>query len=178
MTPVVRQTMATRDLVEVIVSTTGKDLARVADVLARGAVVQGGSRLRWEAVRCEGEALTAMLATFPDPDPNRPFRAGACTGVRLRAGKHVVELPREVASETRLFQRRSFWDTLMRIAGDSAPEYLDYSYKLRSDQYRIHLNADELERLRTAADLLRYSGIAAQIRTLPFECVEFSVRYP
>lgn len=178
MTPVVNQTMPVRELVEVILSTTGKDVGRVQDVLRRGGVVQGGSRFRWQGFDAAGADVSTLLALFPDPDPGRPFRADRCIGVKLRAGLHVVELPWQVAAEKRMFRRRSFWDALMETASRGPVEYVGYSYRLRGDEYRMKVSSGELARLREAAALLRYSGLAAQVIRLDFEWVELVVQFP
>jgi hypothetical protein len=178
MTPVVTQSMPLRDVVEAILATTGKDVVRVRDILRRGAVVQGASRLRWEPLSAEEEDIAGLLRSFPDPDQSRRFAAERCIGVRLRAGRQTVELPRQVAAERRLLKRRSFWDALMEIGLRTAPEYVDYSYRLRADEYRVALSPSDLRQLQQAADLLRYSGLAAQIRLLGIEAIEYSVRFP
>ena len=178
MTPVVNQTMPVRELVEVILSTTGKDAGRVQDVLQRGGVVQGGSRFRWQGFDAAPADVSALLASFPDADPSRPFRADRCIGAKLRAGLHVVELPRQVAAEKRLFRRRSFWDALMEVASRGPLEYAGYSYRLRGDEYRMKMSSAELARLREAAALLRYSGLTAQVIRLDFECLELVVQFP
>jgi hypothetical protein len=178
MTPVVNRTMPARELVEVILATTGKDRGRVSDVLARGAVVQGASRFRWPGLNVEATELDALLATFPDPDPRRPFRRDACIGVRLRAGAQALELPREVASRRRFLKRRSLWDALMELADVRPPKYIDYSYRTRSDDYRLPLANAEAEAIREAAGLLAYSGLAAHVRGVAIDCIEYSVRFP
>jgi hypothetical protein len=170
--------MPVRDLVEVILSATGKDAGRVQDVLHRGAVVQGGSRFRWQGIDAVAEDLASLLATFPDPDPKRLFRAERCIGAKLRAGLHVVELPKQIAAEKRLFRHRSFWDALMEAAERGPVEYTDYSYRLRGDEYRMKVSSAELIRLREAAALLRYSGLAAQVIRVDFDCLELVVQFP
>lgn len=176
MTPVIVQTMPVRDLVEVIVATTGKNADRVAEVLSRGAVVQGASRFRWEPLTPDASALARILSGFPDPDPSRAFRPEACVAVRLVAGRHVLELPKETAAARRFLRRRSFWDAVMRVA--RTPEYIDYSYRLRCDEYRTALTADESAGLIAAAELLRYPGVARQVRSVGAERVEYLVRFP
>jgi hypothetical protein len=178
MTPVVTQGMPLRDVVQAILATTGKDVVRVRDILRRGAVVQGASRLRWEPLAAEDQDVIEFLRLFPDPDPSRRFAAERCIGVRLRAGRQTIELPRQVAAERRWLKRRSFWDTLMEMASRAALEYVDYSYRTRADEYRVTVSPSDLRELRQAADLLRYSGLTAQIRLLGIEAIEYSVRFP
>ena len=178
MTPVVNQTMPVRELIEVIVSVTGKDLARVCEVLHRGGVVQGASRFRWQPFEAAEADVNALLVEFPDPDPARRFNAERCTGARLRSGLHLVEVTKQVASERRLLKRRSFWDTLMSIAGSGSPEYIGYSYRLRADEYRVRVSVGQAALLREEVGLVKYSGLVSQIRALDVEWVEFVVSYP
>lgn len=178
MTPVVNQTMPVRDLVEVVLSTTGKDLARVSEVLLRGAVVQGASRYRWESLKAGQAELSALLRTFPDPDPSRVFRADACIGVRFRLGRQVIEVPRKIASERRLLKRRSFWDTVIALVDGAALEYLDYSYRLRADEYRLVLTRPDVEVLKEAARLLRYSTLITQMTEASMDSLDYLVHYP
>jgi len=47
LTPVVVQEMALRELIEHVLGVTGKDEARIRDLLLRGTLVSGASRFRW-----------------------------------------------------------------------------------------------------------------------------------
>src|SRR6516162_9046880 len=78
LTPVVVQEMAVRDLIEHVLGVTGKDEARIRDLLLRGTLVSGASRFRWTGWEAAPDGLREMLATFPDPDPLRAFAAAAC----------------------------------------------------------------------------------------------------
>lgn len=149
-TPVVTQRLPFRDLVEVILGSAGKDAGRVREVLQRGAVVQGASRFRWEPVSAEPDELAALLETFPSADPSRPFRADQCFAVRIRTGSQVVEMSRESASRRGLFRRRSLWDELMALTEGATLEYIDYSYRVKADVYRLRLKHSNHELLQTA----------------------------
>ena len=46
-TPVVVQEMPVRELVEYMLGVTGKDEARIRELLLRGSLVSGASRFRW-----------------------------------------------------------------------------------------------------------------------------------
>ena len=48
LSPVVVEQMPLAELVELILSATGKSLARVCEVLRRGVLVAGASRFRWQ----------------------------------------------------------------------------------------------------------------------------------
>ena len=72
-TPVVVQEMPVGELVEYMLGVTGKDEARIRELLLRGSLVSGASRFRWTGWDAGLENLRELLATFPDPDPSRPF---------------------------------------------------------------------------------------------------------
>ena len=72
-TPVVVREMPMRELVEHMLGVIGKDKARVHELLLRGTLVSGASRFRWIGWDASREAIEEMLASFPDPDPARPF---------------------------------------------------------------------------------------------------------
>ena len=71
---------AVRELVEHMLGVAGKDEARIREMLLRGTLVSGASRFRWVGWDAEPESLRALLATFPDAEPERPFDAGAASG--------------------------------------------------------------------------------------------------
>lgn len=178
MTPVVNQTIPLRELVWIILACSGKDCERVREMLLRGAVVQGASRFRWASLAADSGDLATLLRGYPDPDASRAFSAERCLGARLRAGAQSIELPRRIAAERRLLKRRSFWDELIAAAERNVPEYVDYSYSLRADEYRLRPTPAGLTALRESASLLRYSGLAAQVQSAPVDWIEYSVRFP
>ncbi len=178
MTAVVSQTIKMRDLVEIILATTGKDGQRVQELLKRGAVVQGASRFRWQSLVARDEDLDSVLRTFPDADPSRQFCAEHCIAARIHAGRQTIELPREVAAERRFLKRHTFWGELIAVASRSPLVYLDYSYRTRTDEYRASLTLDDVKALQKAAPLLRHSSLIAQVQQSALESVDYLVRYP
>src|SRR5579863_3750057 len=123
-TPVVVQEMPLRDLVEHMLGVTGKDEARVRDMLLRGTLVSGASRFRWTGWEADKESIRVLLAAFPDPDPARAFIASQCTRVVLRGPRQPITIPRDAAERrgviSSLLRRKSFWDHLMSIAESGA----------------------------------------------------------
>src|ERR1043166_6844350 len=95
LTPVVAREMPLRELVEYMLGVTGKDEARVRELLLRGTLVSGASRFRWVGWDADPQALRELFATFPDPDPARPFTPPRCLRAILRGGRQPIEIPRE-----------------------------------------------------------------------------------
>jgi hypothetical protein len=174
MTPVVVREMPVREVVELMLAVTGKNAARVRELLLRGTLVSGASRFRWEGLPAESEAIEALLASFPDADPSLEFRAAACFHMVLRGPAVRIDVPIEAASRRGFLQRRSFHDELLELA--VAPVYVDYSYKERADRYHVRLTAEQVKGLRAAAPLLRYPTLAAQVRGAAFDVIELFVR--
>src|SRR5215831_9669117 len=94
-TPVVAREMPLRELVEYMLGVTGKDEARVRELLLRGTLVSGASRFRWSGWEADVAAITELLGTFPDPEPARLFAGENCVRAVLRGGRQPVEIPRE-----------------------------------------------------------------------------------
>jgi len=176
LTPVVVQEMAMRDLIEHVLGVTGKDEARICDLLMRGTLVSGASRFRWAGWEAEAKGLAEVLATFPDPEPHRAFVPAACVRAFLRGGRQAIDITREAGDRKGMFQRRSFWDDLMAVMGLTAPVYLGYSYRDRADRYQRDFTHAETELLRGVCDGLRYSTLRDQVRTVAFTHAELLVK--
>src|SRR5262245_35923567 len=91
-TQVVSQEMAVRDLVEYMLGVTGKDESRVRELLLRGTLVSGASRFRWQGLDAAPEEIRTLLASFPDPEPERPFISGHCIRAIFRGGRAAIEI--------------------------------------------------------------------------------------
>jgi hypothetical protein len=174
-TQVVSQEMAVRDLVEHMLGVTGKDESRVRELLLRGTLVSGASRFRWEGWDAAPEDVRSLLATFPDPEPDRPFSAEHCIHAILRGGRSAIEIPRQAGIQKPLFRRRSFWDLLMAEAAAEKTTYAGYSYRERADCYRIEFPFTVTERLRAGSRVLKYSTLRRQILNGGFTCAELFV---
>lgn len=173
LTRVAVQQMPMRELLERMLGLTGKDEAAVSRVLARGSLVSGAIRMRWERLEATPQELLPLLAQFPDSDPTRVFRPEASSGVILSADHYKIEIPRDVATPRRLLKRRSYWDSLMEVA--TAPpqlQYMEYSYRLRSDRYRRTLLVDETKWLKLEIEYLTHQGLARQILETDFRILE------
>jgi hypothetical protein len=179
LTPVVVQEMPVRELVEHLLAVTGKDETRIRDLLLRGALVSGASRFRWTGLDADARGLRALLATFPDPDPSRPFAASRCVRAVLRGPRQPIAIPREIGERRgfrdRIFRRASFWDRLMEIVASGSPGYNGYSYGNRADIFQVALDGPYAQRLRAASHLVRYTALEAQIRNTPIDSIELYV---
>jgi hypothetical protein len=171
LTPVVAQDLPVRELVDFVLALAGKDEARILEILSRGALVSGGSRLRWQGWKPRLEDLRELLATFPDPDPGVRFSAERCIRASLRGGHRPIEAAREALQTGRV---GGFWEALMAAAGP-APSYAGYYYRERADLFVRDLNTEEIAAIRTAAAAVRFGTLREQIRTIAFTSVEFYV---
>ena len=174
LTPVVVREMRVSELVEMMLAVYGKDTVRIAGCLERGAFVSGASRLRWEGWEPNAAALAALLQSFPDDDPQRPFDPTRCLRAIFRSASQHVEVERAVALRRRLFQRRTFWDALMQLIASGPLEYLCYDYRQRSDRYRCQLSPAAIAGLLENARL-RYQALEEQLRRLRVDAVDLDV---
>ena len=172
LTPVVAQELPVRDLIEHILSVTGKDEARIRELLRRGTLVSGASRFRWAGWEADAEGLSQMLATFPDADPARPFAADLCVRAILRGTRQSVEITREMGMRRGLFQRGTFWDLLMEVATAAPAAYAGYSYRDRADHYVREFAPAEIARIRAASDAVKFSTLRERIRSAGFAVAE------
>jgi hypothetical protein len=153
-TPVVAREMSADELVLRILGVTGKDANRVREILLRGSVVAGASRIRWSSVTADEVTVREFLVRFPDPDPLRPFDAGRCVEIVLAEGLRRVSIDAEAARKRRWFQRASFWDVLLQAIPH--PAYHEYSYKDSADVYRTILTTEQRSAIQGGLRLLTF----------------------
>ena len=136
--PVVRQTFRLSELLDMILSVTGKDVPRIQKILRTGTVVFHFYRYRWDAIEADAADLAAALHSFPDADPSRPFDPAHCTAVLLDTGAQFPpEWKRQDASRKRFLRRRSFWDLLLELAAAGPLIYAGYSYDRKADVHGL-----------------------------------------
>ncbi len=174
-TQVLVQEMPVRELVELMLGLTGKDPGRVRELLLRGTLVSGGSRFRWTGWDAEIAALESLLATFPDPEPKRPFAGERAVCAVLRGPGCRIEVTREAGAPRRFLHARSFWAVLMELAAAGAPRYLEYSYKHRADCYRVEPAPAAAALLRENAGALKYSTLESQVRQAAVDSIDLYV---
>ena len=154
--PVKRQTFRLRELVDMVLSVTGRDLPRVQQILRTGTVVYHFYRYKWQGFDADPGELQQLLAEFPADfpigDPRRKFTPQTCIVTILESatpGRAPVEIERAAARKRPLFAARSFWDCLLALAdsektpGQQIPEYAGYSFARRGDLYRMALTAEQ-----------------------------------
>lgn len=153
--PLVRQSFTFNELLDMILSVTGKDAERIRQILRSGTVVFHFYRYWWQGFEVSGGELAPLLGSFPDPDPTRAFRSEHCTVALIEDGaappRLLIEVERAAASRTSLFRRRSFWDALLSAAAAGAAGYHGYSYARRGDAYRVELTEEHRATLIAAA---------------------------
>jgi hypothetical protein len=168
--PVVRQTFRLHELIDMLLGVTGKDLARIQQILRSGTIVFHFYRYWWEGFEAEAGELAAVLARFPDAEPSRAFRAEACTAVLLESGAHnrpPVEIAQAAAARKPLFRSRSFWDCFLLLAAEQVPAYRDYSHARRADLYELRLTPQQSAFLAAEATRLAGRELRATQRHLP-----------
>jgi hypothetical protein len=177
--PVVRQAFSPNELLDMILSVTGKDVGRVQQILHSGTVVFHFYRYWWHGFEVSEAELEQRLASFPDAGPSRPFRAGQCALALIEDNRTpprpLIEINRAAASHTGLFRRRSFWDELLAAAAAGPLEYDGYSYSRHADLYRLQLSVEQLTVLVTAAskaprNLRRELGALERASGIVFAC--------
>ena len=153
--PVVRQSFRPEQLLDMVLSVTGKDAVRIKQILRSGTVVFHFYRYWWSGFDIDQSELAGLLARFPDPDPSREFRPAECTMVAIESGatppRPTIEIAKQAISRSGLFRRRSFWDALLAELSSSPVGYQGYSFGHRADLYRLDLSNEARTRLAAAA---------------------------
>ena len=169
--PIVRQTFRIEELLDMILSVTGKDAARVMQILHSGTIVYHFYRYSWAGFDAGGAELATALARFPDADPSREFAPDRCTHAVFESGganpRNLLELDRDEASRRRMFHGKSFWDCLLEIAAAGKIEYQKYSYERRADVYRFDLNPGDVSQIAEAAKRLATGKLRSALQGLP-----------
>jgi hypothetical protein len=168
--PVVRQTFRLNELLDMVLSVTGKEPERVRQILRSGTVVFHFYRYTWVGFEVDPQELAGLLARFPDADPSRPFRAASCTvAVLATGGAHsrvLLELERARASQHKLLRRGTFWDALLAEAQNNSPAYSGYSYARHADLYRLALDDSARAALAAAAQSLALRSLRTELHPL------------
>ena len=169
--PIVRQTFRLDQLLDMILSVTGKDVSRIRQILKSGTIVYHFYRYWWAGFDADDAELSAVLKQFPDADPSRTFSGSRCVTVVFESAgvnaRPLLELDRAAASHRRMFRAKSFWESLVEITGDAGPSYQGYSYSHRADVYRLELNQERAVRIAQAVNRLAPRTLRTALRILP-----------
>jgi hypothetical protein len=168
--PVRRQTFRFDELVDMILSVTGKDPGRVQKILRTGTVVFHFYRYWWTGFEVDPAEHAEVLARYPDADSARLFHGEDCTAILLEGPgqppRQTIELDRASAARHRLLHRRSAWDALIDFARAQSPEYSGYSYQRRADVYRLGPQPEQSNALLAEAGELAPRGLRAKLGRL------------
>jgi hypothetical protein len=153
--PVRRQIFKLRELIDMVLCVTGRDLPRVQQILRTGTIVFHFYRYWWQGFETDAAELSAVLAEFPADDPNRAFSANECAIVVLESavkGRPAFDVKKTDADHKSLFAAQSFWDCLLELAQPPQElKYGGYSFARRADLYRVELSAEQVARLQRDA---------------------------
>jgi hypothetical protein len=168
--PVVRQSFRGDQLLDMVLSVTGKDLARLKQILRSGTVVFHFYRYWWAGFEIAEAELTEILARFPDPDPSREFRGAECTTIAIESAatppRPSAEIKTAAIAATRLLRRKSFWDALLTEVSSKPPAYHAYSFAHRADLYRLELTDESRARLLAAAAALSPRAVRKELEAI------------
>ena len=167
--PVVRQTFRIRELVDMILSMTGKDAARVRQVLRSGTAVFHYYRYWWQGFDASEAELERLLAEFPDAQPDRAFAMEECTKVHVEAGtgRGILAVEKQQTAKRRLLRRRSLWDCVAELARRNPPRYSHYAYDQRADCFVATLAPGEWQLARSEVLRSAQSNLTAALQALP-----------
>ena len=154
MRPVVKQTFRLAELIDMVVSIAGKDPARVQQIFRTGSVIYNGYRYAWDPLAATLPEIEALLSTFPDDDPSRPFDPAHAIAVLWESGggtqRSVVEITRQEAAQKKLFVKSSPWDVFLQLAAADPPCYEKYLHARRADLFRLTLPYDRAQQFLAA----------------------------
>ncbi|HEY6269855.1 MAG TPA: hypothetical protein VIX11_16265 [Candidatus Acidoferrum sp.] len=157
--PVVKQTFRLGELADMVVSVTGKSIARVQQIFRAGTVVYNGYRYWWDGFGANEIEIAGLLNVFPDDDPALLFNPARVTAVTLEIGggtqRMLVRISRGEAAGRKLFHKQSPWEILLGAAKDSSPRYEKYSHAERAEVYRLQLSFE------AATTLLKQAAAAS-----------------
>ncbi len=168
--PVRRQIFKLRELVDMILSVTGRDLPRVQQILRTGTIVFHFYRYWWQGFETDPAEISAVLAEFPSDDPTRAFSADACVTIVLESSmktRQSIDVNKKDADHRSLFASRSFWECLLGLAAPPQEiKYGGYSFARRADLYRVELSAEEAASLQRNAAKFASRAQRGAIETL------------
>ena len=168
--PVVKQTFRLGELADMVVSVTGKSVARVQQIFRAGTVVYNGYRYWWEGFTANEIEIAGLLSVFPDDDPALLFNPDRVTALSLEIGggtqRALVDIARSEASGRKLFHKQSPWQIFLGAAKNSTPRYEKYSHAERADVYRVQLSFEMAAVLLKQAAAVSSRGLRKKLTAL------------
>ncbi len=168
--PIVRQTFGVHELLDMVLRVTGKDAARVRQILRSGTIAYHYNRYWWAAFEAGETELAEALARFPDADPTRAFGESECVAIVFESGgvaaREIARIERSAASHRRWLRPRSLWDFLLAPTRAAAPKYQGYSYGWSADIFCRDVSVEEAAKLEVEAERLAPRGLRRALRGL------------
>ena len=168
--PVRWQIFKLRELLDMILSVTGRDLPRVQQILRTGTIVFHFYRYWWQGFETDAAELSAVLAEFPVDDQSREFSADECTTIVLESAVKVrqsFDVNKKDADHKSLFGSQSFWGCLLALAEPAQEiKYGGYSFARRADLYRVELSAEQAASLQRNAAKFAPRSLRGAIETM------------
>jgi hypothetical protein len=172
--PVQRQTFRLRELLDMVLSVTGRDIARIQKILHSGTIVYHFYRHTWQGFDADAAEISTLLAEFPSDfppgDPRRVFSAPSCAAILIESaivGRQPVEIQRAAAERKPLFASHSFWESLIAFAANASTViYSGYSYSRRADLFHLRLSPEQSAALLRDAGRLAPRNLRAAIQAL------------
>ncbi len=173
--PVKRQTFRLRELADMVLSVTGRDVSRIQKIFRSGTIVYHFYRYTWQGFDAGPDEITALLADFPSDfppgDPRRVFSSQTCVTALIESaavGRQPVEIQRAAAERKPLFASRSLWDCLVGFAAANANAvtYTGYSFARRADLFRLDLLPEQSTALLRDSARLAPRNLRAAIQAL------------
>lgn len=174
-TAVVQQEWPLTQLVEQMLDLTGQHAERIAEILRRGTLVVGATRVRWTPVEVAPSQIGELLQLLPGPDPGRRWDRGGCFQVTLLTQSGPIVIARETGEARRWLQRRTFWDAVLDYAGGKV-RYAGYSWRAKADRWTCPLNTSDGAAVHRGAPLLTNTALARRIQSAVIMELEFLVR--
>lgn len=167
--PVRRQIFKLRELVDMVLCVTGRDLPRVQQILRTGTIVFHFYRYWWQGFETDPAELSAVLAEFPVDDPSRMFRGSDCVTVVLESAVKVrqpLDINKADADRKSLLASQSLWEYLLSFAEPLQEiKYRGYSFARRADLYRVELAAEQTAKLQSNAVKLASRALRGSLET-------------
>ena len=169
--PIVRQTFGVHELLDMVLRVTGKDAARVRQILRSGTIAYHYHRYWWTGFDAKKPNWREALARFPDADPTRDISRrknlrrscwSQAASQRERSRGSSVARPRKSAGSG----RAACGTFVIAPVRETAPEYQGYSYEWNADVFRRDVTEEEASKLEAEAGNLAPRGLRPAMGSL------------